>query len=222
MMDYKTARRMMVDSQLRPNGVTDPDLVGAVLEVARERFVPADKVALAYLDRDLQVSEGGAHGPRHLLKPMVTAKLIQAAEVKATDHVLDIACGTGYSSAVLARLAGSVVALEDDPALAAKATELLNAEGVSNVAVVCGALEAGWPAKAPYDVILINGAVELVPPALCHQLKDGGRLVAIVGSGPIGKATIYRSVRGEVSGRPVFDAAEPLLPSFSKPPAFVF
>lgn len=222
MMDYTTARRMMVDSQLRPNGITNPDIVDAVLEVARERFVPPDKAALAYLDRDLEITEKGARPARYLLKPMVMGKLIRAAEVTSTDHVLDIACGTGYSSAVLTRLAASVVALEENPALARQAAESLKAEGAANVTVVCGPLEAGWPAKAPYDVILINGAVETVPPALFRQLKDGGRLVAIIGTGPIGKGTVYRSVRGEVSGLPAFDAAAPLLPSFSKPPEFVF
>jgi protein-L-isoaspartate(D-aspartate) O-methyltransferase len=221
MMDYKTARRMMVDSQLRPNGITNPDIVDAVLEVARERFVPPDKAALAYADRDLELTEKGARA-RYLLKPMVMGKLIQAAEATASDHVLDIAGGTGYSSAVLARLAASVVALEEDAALARKAAELLKSEGAANVTVVCGPLVAGWPAKAPYDVILINGAVETVPPELFRQLKDGGRLVAIVGTGPIRKGTVYRSVRGDVSGFPVFDAAAPLLPSFSKPPEFVF
>jgi protein-L-isoaspartate(D-aspartate) O-methyltransferase len=219
-MDFATARRMMVDGQVRTSDVTNLDLIDAMLDVARERFVPAAKADIAYLDRDVAVG-GGAQFPRRLLKPMVLAKLIQAADVQSADTVLDVAGATGYSSAILARLAGSVVALEDDADLAHKAERILSEVG-ANVTVVQGPLADGWPARAPYDVILINGMSEILPKELCRQLKHGGRLVGVFGEGVVGKAMVYLSEAGEVSGRAIFDAAAPLLPVFAKPPAFVF
>jgi protein-L-isoaspartate(D-aspartate) O-methyltransferase len=153
---------------------------------------------------------------------MVLAKMVQAAAVKADDHVLDVGCATGYSSAILARLAQSVVALEEAPALARIADENLRAIGASNVTVVTGPLTQGWQADARYDVIFVNGATEVVPHALCRQLEDGGRLVAVVGRAPMGRVILYRSVGGDVSGWPIFDAAAPLLPGFAAAPAFVF
>jgi len=222
MMDFNTARRMMVDSQVRPNNVTDPDLVAAMLEVPREKFVPAGMAPLAYLDRDVPVSgDGRAPVRRYLLQPMVLAKLIQAAEVASSDHVLDVASGTGYSSAILARIAASVVALDDDQDLTRKAEDVLRSVGAS-VTAVCGPLEQGWVSRAPYDAIVVNGVVETVPAMLFEQLKEGGRLVAVVGHGPVGEGTVYRKVHGIVSGRPIFDAAAPILPNFATPPSFVF
>lgn len=222
MMDFDTARRMMVDSQVRPNNVTDIDLISAMLDVPREKFVPAGMAPLAYLDRDLPVSgEGRVPARRYLLQPMVLGKLIQAAEVTAGDHVLDVACGTGYSSAILARLSASVVALDDDPDLTRKADDLLRSVG-AQVSVVCGPLEQGWPGRAPYDVILVNGVLETVPATLLDQLKEGGRLVAVIGGGPVGEGTVYRRAHGVVSGRPIFDAAAPVLASFVAPASFVF
>jgi protein-L-isoaspartate(D-aspartate) O-methyltransferase len=217
MFDTVAARRVMVDCQVRTADVTDPDLIAAMLALPRERFVPAALAEQAYRDGDIAIG-----GNRALLKPMVLAKLIQAAQVRRDDHVLDVGCGTGYSSAVLARLAGSVVALEEDAALAQRAKETLPATGGSAVAIASGPLTAGWPAAAPYDVILLNGATEIVPETLGRQLKPSGRLACICGSGPTGKAMIYRLVEGRLAGRPVFDAAAPLLPGFVAPPAFVF
>jgi protein-L-isoaspartate(D-aspartate) O-methyltransferase len=221
-MDFATARRKMVDNQVRPNDVTDPRLVAAMLEIPRERFVPPDKAEMAYMDADLPLNEADqGRGARFLLRPMVLARLIQIADVKPTDRVLDVACGTGYSSAVLAHLAGSVVALEEERGLADRAARLFHDFGLVNAKLVSGALNAGW-ATAPYDVVLINGAVEVVPEALLSQVAEGGRLVAVVGGAPIGKAMLYWRSADDVSGRPVFDAAAPVLPSFDKPKAFVF
>jgi protein-L-isoaspartate(D-aspartate) O-methyltransferase len=218
MVDFAQARRTMVDCQIRTSDVTDLRVVAAFLEVARERFVPAARKAIAYLDRDVPVNDTS----RALLKPMVLAKLVQAAEIGETDRVLDVGCATGYSSAVLGKLAASVVALEEDATLAATATEALTASGARNVAVVSGPLLAGWPAEGPYDVILMQGATEIGPDSLLGQLNEGGRLLAVLGSGPMGKATIWRMAATGATPQPLFDAAAPLLPGFIKPPAFVF
>ncbi|MGH6769108.1 MAG: protein-L-isoaspartate O-methyltransferase family protein [Xanthobacteraceae bacterium] len=220
MPDFTTARRMMVDGQVRTSDVTDLRLIAAMLELPRERFVPRDKVALAYLDRDLPVTEGTARPQRCLLKPMVLAKLIQAAEIGAGSRVLDVGTATGYSAAVMAQLAGSVVALEQDEDLARHARD--NLAGVGNVEVVTGSLTAGWPAGAFYDAILLNGATEHAPETLLRQLRDGGRLVCVLGRPPASKAVLYRSTGGQVSARPIFDAAAPVLPGFAAKPAFVF
>lgn len=220
MTDLAAARRMMVDGQVRTADVTDLRLLAAMGELPRERFAPASKAELAYLDRDLPAAEGEGRAGRRLLKPMVLAKLIQLADIGATDRVLDVGCTTGYSSALLARLAGSVVALEQDRSLARFAEQAL-AE-LRNVTVVVGPLVTGWPIAEPYDAIVMQGATEVVPDALLRQLKDGGRLVGILGPGPQRKAMLYRKVDGDVSGRPMFDAAAPLLPGFSRTPTFVF
>jgi protein-L-isoaspartate(D-aspartate) O-methyltransferase len=223
MIDFAAARRMMVDGQVRTSDVTDLRIIAAMLELPRERFVPESNANLAYLDLDVPVTQASHDEPvRRLLKPMVLAKLVQAAAVKATDHVLDLGCATGYSSALLARLARSVVALEENPALVRAAQDNLIAVGANNVTVEAGPLMDGWPPAAPYDVIFVNGATEIAPHKLCRQLKDGGRLVAVEGRAPTGRAMLYRAVAGDISGWPVFDAGAPLLPGFAAPPAFVF
>ena len=209
------ARRHMVDGQVRTSDVTDLRVISAMLEVPRERFIPQASAALAYLDLDVPVG-----GSRRLLRPMVFAKLIQAAEIEATDRLLDVGCAGGYSAAVLARVAGQVVALEQDAVLVKAAEESLSSQ--SNVDVVSGPLAGGWPQGAPYDVVVLEGAIEVVPHALCEQLKDGGRLVCVLGSGPGSKAMLYRRSGGEVGGRPVFDASAALLPGFTKTPVFAF
>jgi protein-L-isoaspartate(D-aspartate) O-methyltransferase len=221
MIDFATARRMMVDGQVRPSNVTDLRIIAAMLDIPRERFVPESQAGLAYLDLDVPVAEPErGEAVRRLLKPMVLAKLIQAAEIEPDDHVLDVGCATGYSSAVLAQLARSVIALEEDESLARLAAE--NLASAKNVKVVTGRLPQGCPAQAPYDVIFLNGATEIMPAELTSQIEDGGRLVAIVGRPPTSRAMLYRSVAGDVSGWPIFDAGAPLLPGFAEPPAFVF
>jgi protein-L-isoaspartate(D-aspartate) O-methyltransferase len=218
MVDFAQARRTMVDGQVRTADVTDLRLLGAMQEVPRELFVPAPRRAIAYLDRDVPVSTTA----RALLKPMVLGKLLQAAAIVSTDRVLDVGAATGYSSAVLSRLAARVIALEEDEKLAALASEALAAFGAANVTVATGPLEAGWAAEAPYDVILLQGASEVAPDSLLAQLVDGGRLLSVIGSGPMGKAMIYRKTGSHATAQPLFDAAAPLLPGFAKAPAFVF
>jgi protein-L-isoaspartate(D-aspartate) O-methyltransferase len=213
--DFATARRMMVDGQLRTYDITDQTLLAAFLDVPRERFVSAAQTGIAYLDIDLPMGKSGA---RRMLKPMVFAKMVQAAAIAPSDHVLDVGCASGYSAAVLAKLAGSVVALEADADLADEARKALGAA----VTVVNGPLAEGCAAKGPFDAILVEGAVEMLPPGLLRQLKEGGRLVAVVGDGPAAKATLYRLVQGEISARPIFDASAARLPGFSKPAEFVF
>jgi protein-L-isoaspartate(D-aspartate) O-methyltransferase len=220
-MDFVAARNKMVDGQVRPSDVTDLRILAAMLELPRERFVAPDQVDLAYADIDLPVrGEPGGSANRSLIGPRTLAKLIQATDIQAQDRVLDVGGTTGYGAAVMSRLGREVVALEEDAALAAR--KALGECGIGNVIVVTGELTAGWPAKAPYDVIVLEGAVEIAPRTLFGQLRDGGRLVCIEGRGQSGKATVYHCVGGIASGRPVFDAAAPLLPGFAKPPAFVF
>jgi protein-L-isoaspartate(D-aspartate) O-methyltransferase len=223
MTDLRNARRTMVDSQVRPNDVTNLALIAAMLEIPREAFVPASQAALAYLDRDVPIAEATESEPaRYLIKPVVLARLIQAADPLPQDRVLVVGAGTGYSAAVLSRLTSTVVALEQNDKLAQQARAALPAVGVGSVTVVDGPLAAGAPASGPYEVILIDGGVETVPGALMVQLSRHGRLVAVVMAGPLGKATLFQMVNGETSGRVLFDASAPVLPGFSKAPAFVF
>lgn len=222
MADFATMRRMMVEGQVRTADVTNSRLIAAMLDIPRERFVPAAKKAIAYLDLDIPAGEGAGSGSRRLLMPMVLAKLVQALQLEETDRVLDVGCATGYSAALLARLASSVTALEEDAGLARHARDALAEYGVTNAEVVRGKLAEGWEKGAPYDAILVEGAVEILPQELSRQLRDGGRLACILGKGPASKAMIHRCDEGELSGRPIFDAAAPVLPGFAKPPAFVF
>jgi protein-L-isoaspartate(D-aspartate) O-methyltransferase len=215
MIDFAAARSNMVEGQVRTQDVTNRRLTGALFEIPRERFLPPNKTALAYLDYDIPL--GDEPTSRRLIKPMVLSKLIQEAAPQPTDRVLDIACGTGYSSALWAKLAGAVTALEDDPALARQAQKNLG----SAVTVAVGPLTAGWAKGAPYDIILINGACESAPKSLFAQLNDGGRLLCVLGARP-GKATSFLRTGDDISARPLFDAAAPLLPDFAKTPAFVF
>jgi protein-L-isoaspartate(D-aspartate) O-methyltransferase len=215
MTDFATARSRMVDSQIRPSDVTDLRLLWALQTVERERFVPQKARDLAYADYDMPIARG-----RCLLKPRVFAKLVQQADIKPTDRVLDVGCGLGYSAAVLAELAAQVIALEQEPELAAAAAKALAGNG--KVRVVTGGLAGGYAADAPYDVIVLEGATELQPDALLGQLSDGGRLVCILGGGPAGKAMLYKRSGQDVGERPLFDAGVGVLPGFAKPPAFAF
>jgi len=220
MIDFAEMRRAMVDAQVRANDVTDLRIVSAMMDMPRERFVPAGLRNFAYIDDDLLVKEEG--GGRYLMEPMVLAKLLQAADIAPDALVLDVGCASGYSTAVLARLAGQVVALEEDAELAAQGSALLVELGLLNAAYVQGPMTAGWPGEAPYDVILLNGSVDAVPPSLLAQLKPEGRLVAVVGRGRAGRATVFTNTSGGIGSRIAFDAAVPTLPGFSAVPGFVF
>jgi protein-L-isoaspartate(D-aspartate) O-methyltransferase len=218
MIDFERLRQSMVDSQIRPNDVTDPRILAAMLEVPRERFVPPQRAGLAYLDDDIVVREAGSSSPaRYLVEPMILARLVQALNLTAQDHVLDVGCTTGYSTAILSHLAGAVCGLESESDLAAAAQR-----NVPNAKIVTGPLTEGAASSGPFDAILINGSVEIVPESLLEQLKEGGRLVAVVRKGPPGRATVHVKNNGAVSTRPLFDAAVPSLPGFEAPQGFVF
>ena len=221
-MDFVQARNNMVDCQVRPSDVTDLRLLAAMLELPRERFVPPAQADLAYSDFAVPLGPASPDLPaRRLMRPRDIAKLIQAAEVEPDDIALVVGCASGYGAALLSRLVSQVVALEQDSGLAAFAGEALRKCGIHTVSIAAGPLNAGWPARAPYDVIVVEGAIEALPSALPNQLTDGGRLVCVEGRG-LARAMLYRSETGVVSGRSVFDAAAPLLPGFSVPAAFIF
>lgn len=220
MGDFEQSRIRMVDNQLRTNDVTDLRVLDAMGAVPRERFVPAARRAVAYIDQDLPVREG--EGARYLMKPHILARLIQLADIRPEDVVLVVGCATGYSVAVIARLAQSVVGVEEDEALVEEASSTIVELGIENGAVIQGRLVDGCASEGPYDVILVDGAVEELPQALARQLKDGGRLVAVEGVGGAGAARIHTRSGDTVSGRFAFNAAARLLPGFARPKAFVF
>ncbi|WP_293868086.1 protein-L-isoaspartate O-methyltransferase [uncultured Alsobacter sp.] len=214
MSDFAQQRRMMVDCQLRTYDVTDPGVTAAMDTVPREAFVSDS--TLAYLDRSVPMLPGS---DRQLMTPMVFARLIQAAEIVAGSKVLVVGAGTGYGAAVIADMGAVVTALECDPALQQVAAERLAG---SPVVLAKGPLEEGDKARAPYDVIVVEGAFEVEPDALLAQLADGGRLVGVKGSGRAASATVYRKSGKTVGNRTITEAAAPILPGFAKRPAFVF
>jgi protein-L-isoaspartate(D-aspartate) O-methyltransferase len=221
MSGFSTARQNMVDCQVRPSDVTDNRIIDAMLEVPREVFVPANQRSLAYMDLDLDVSDG-ASAKRFLIKPAVTARMLHAAEIKQTDKVLVAGCATGYTAAVIAKFASQVTATESDPTLAAKAKAALAELGLSNVTVGTAAVADGDQAGAPYDVIVLNGATEVVPEGLYRQLREGGRLVGVFATTQPPRATMVTHSHEDFGSRALFDAVAPVLPGLERRPAFVF
>jgi protein-L-isoaspartate(D-aspartate) O-methyltransferase len=223
MLDFAQARRAMLDSQLRTFDVFDIPVLAAMEAVPRERFVPPGRESLAYIDQDIPVSDGIAGAERRfMLKPMVLGRMIQALEVEAGARALDVASGLGYSAAVLARLGAHVVALESTEAAAQAARQRLASLGIENVAVVSGPLDQGYPHGAPYDIVLVNGLIEVRPQRLLNQLADGGRLACVERRGRAGRAVLYVRSGDAFGSRAIFDAGAPELPAFKADPGFVF
>ncbi|MBY0350942.1 protein-L-isoaspartate O-methyltransferase [Tabrizicola sp.] len=215
MSEFATRRVMMVDTQVRPSDVTKFPIIEAMLTVPRETFVPDDKREAAYVGENLPLAPG-----RVVLEARTMAKLLDALDVQPTELVLDVGCGLGYSAAVIARLAETVVAVEEDETLAAEAQRLLSEAGVDNAVVVTGKLSGGVVKCAPYDVITIEGGVEQVPEAILAQLKDGGRIGAVFMDGAVGTARVGYKAEGGVSWRSVFNASAPVLAGFRAPRGF--
>ena len=215
MSDFASRRVMMVDTQVRPSDVTKFPIIDAMLAVPREVYVPQDRREAAYVGENLPLGGG-----RVVLEARTLAKLLDALDIQPEEMVLDLGCGLGYSTAVIARLAGTVVAVEEDATLAADAQRLLSEEGVDNAIVIAGPLAQGAARHAPYDVITVQGGVETVPEALVTQLRDGGRIGALMMDGALGTAMLGYKVDGHVTWRPVFNAAAPVLEGFRKARAF--
>lgn len=223
MIDFETARANMVDSQLRTTDVTSHSLLSAFMDVPREAFIPEKLAALAYVDADIEIAPAANGQPaRYAMEPSPLAKMLQLAEIGPDDVVLEIGAGCGYASAVISKVASSVVAVESDEALAAQAGAVLSAKGFDNVAVVKGPLEKGFASEAPYDVIFLNGSVDVIPETLFDQLRDGGRLVAVLGAGNASTASLFVREGASVSKRFAFNTSVKPLPGFRKVEEFVF
>lgn len=217
MTEASAARQKMIVGQIRPNRVTDERVIDAFATVPREAFLPKALKGVAYLDEDLPIKPG-----RYLMEPMVMARLVQAAGIQSSDVVLDVGCATGYSSAILAKLAATVVALEEDGELAKMAAENLARVEIDNVAVIEGSLTGGASKHGPYQVIFLSGAASELPAELIDQLDEGGRLVFVRVENNVGHGHIITKTGGLAGRRDLFDAGTPLLPGFGKKPAFSF
>lgn len=222
MSDYSTARRNMVDGQVRPSSVTDWRIIDAMRTVPRDGFVPPSLRDMSYLDLDLNVAAPGEPA-RCLLRPAVTARLLQAADLHSNDHVLVVGCATGYLAALAAKLAGRVTATESQPALAEQGRDMLKRlGGFGNIELQTAPAEHGAPDRAPFDVIILNGATEIVPLQLYQQLRLGGRLVGIFARSQPPRAEIVIRSEGDFGSRILFDVAAPVLPGLQKLPEFAF
>ncbi len=217
-MDYTTARRHMVESQVRPNDVTNLQLQAAMETVPREVFLPVELKAQAYVERELAYGDG-----RWLLRARDFAKLVNAAEPRSGDLVLNVVCGSGYSTAILAQLTEMVVSIESDEALATLAQENLTTLGVSNAAVITAEPLEGAASQGPFDLIFVGGAIEIQPDSLLAQLKDGGRLATILRQDGISRGVIYKRHGDAISCTEDFDAAtSTVLPGFEMRKTFIF
>ena len=215
---FEVARSRMLESQLRPNKVTDDRVLNAFASIRRELFVPEHLRPVAYIDEDLPLGGG-----RYLMEPMVAARLLQEAAIARTDAALIVGAATGYEAALTAMLARSVLALEEDPELARRARAALVEHAIASVSVVEGPLHQGYRPRAPYDVVLFGGGVVEIPPEIAAQLADGGRLVAVVKpANAVGRATLVTRTGGVLARRVIFGAATPVLQGFTPKPSFEF
>ena len=216
---FEIARKMMVDCQIRPSKVTDQNVLDAFSTVPREAFVSKHQQAFAYVDEDLPLSKG-----RNLMEPMVLARLVQALEISAGDNVLVVGAASGYGSAIIAHLAGSVIAVETRAQTVEKAQEILVAHGIDNAAVVKSRLVEGYVDEGPYDQILVEGGVEIMPKSLLQQLAPKGRLASIYRphAAPIGVASIWTRSGNDFTRKSLFDASVPNLDEFNEKPVFTF
>jgi len=220
MPEYEARRHNMVESQIRTNKVTDPGLIAVFSELPRELFLPEAQRSIAYIDEDIEIAPG-----RHMMEPVVLARLVQALDIGATDSVLVIGAGTGYDAAVIGTLAGPVVAVEADPQLVETASMLINHLGIDNVAVVEAPLADGYAGQAPYDLVFVGGAVPEIPAIIADQVAPGGRVVAVIGgaeNGVLGRASVMTKIEQGLSGRQIFDAGTRPLPGFEAAAEFVF
>jgi protein-L-isoaspartate(D-aspartate) O-methyltransferase len=217
MSDHAVARRNMIESQLKPNRVTDERVIGVMATLPREIFVSQSLKGVAYVDEDVEVAPG-----RYLMEPAIFARMVQEAKIGSKDIVLEIGCGAGYSTAVLARLAASVIAVESDPALARTATQNLAAAGIDNAAVIDGALAEGYSRRAPYQIVFVNGAVSKVPARLLDQVAEGGRLIAVERDVGRSQVVLYSRSGGLIGHRALFDANVPIVPGFEAATGFIF
>lgn len=217
-MDFAAARFNMVENQIRTNRVSDPLVTRALAEVPREAFLPKAMRSFAYVDDDLALGGG-----RYVIEPLVLGRLLQAVQIKPDDVVLNIGDACGYTTAVIAKLAQTVVSVDCDGEWVGRASTALGELGVDNAAVVQGPLDQGYAAQAPYDVIVFSGAVGEIPEGICRQLAEGGRLIAVVDNGVgVGKGTLVVRAGDTFGRRVLFDAACPLLPGLAPKPRFVF
>ena len=216
-MDYETARRNMVESQIRTNKVTHTALLAALASVPRERFVPAERAHAAYVDQDIPLAPG-----RYLMEPMIFARLIQEADPRPGDNALLVGSATGYGAAVLAPLVKTATALESDPSLAARGREQFARLSIIGANQVEGPLAQGWSRGAPYDLIVLEGSAEVISPALFDQLADGGKLMAVIAAAGVGRAVLHTKKSNVLSHRVIFDASVHALPGFEGKRGFVF
>lgn len=216
MSEFASRRMMMVDTQVRPSDVTKFPIIEAMLHVPREVYVPRDKREAAYVGANVEIAPG-----RVLLDARTLAKMLDALDIQPDELVLDLGCGLGYAAAVMARLAETVVAVEEDEALAAEAQRVLSEEGVDTAVVVTAPLTGGAAKHGPYDVVLVEGGVETLPDAIAAQLKEGGRIAAVFVDGALGTVRIGHKIDGRISWRFAFNASAPVLPGFGKRQGFV-
>jgi len=216
-MDFATARQNMVESQLRTNKVTDQRILDAMREIPRESFVPTGLRNIAYIDESVEVSQG-----RFIMQPMILARILQISQIDKDDSVLVVGSSTGYMAAVASKLAALVFALESDVELAKQSESLLTKMAMDNIVIENGPLASGWAKQGPFNVILIDGAVDEVPGALIDQLAEGGRLIAVINQNDlVSVATIFKKLNGHVSQTTYFDANVNNLNEFTRESVFV-